>query len=101
MASELKDYIPHFAKVGEFIGVVLVSWFSGTSVRAAIEADEVTPESASLLKRKDAAKELKISVSLLDQWRRQGKITPVKGMGDRIVRYRSDDIEKFKRRKRE
>jgi len=104
MATEsYSEHVRAFAKVGELFGLLVVSWLTGRSAEPAATAIDVpvAGEGDEPLTRKEAAKYLKISVSLLDQWRQKGAIKPIPGMGDRVVRYRKSDLNRIIKRKRE
>lgn len=95
--TQYQEHVKAFSKVGEFIGLLCVSWLTGRQVAAVGDAE---PEAEELLTRKEAAAQLKISVSLLDTMRRQGNITPAKCLG-RVVRYSQKEVDRLKNRKRE
>ena len=89
-----QDFISACSKVGELVGLLLVLQLSTKADTGgpAIDQDE-------LLTRKQAAKRMSVSVSTFDGWRRQGVVQPVKGLGERTVRYRASDIDRLIARK--
>ena len=51
-------------------------------------------QDATLATRREACDLLKISMSTLERWERQGKLTPVR-LSPGVVRYRRSDLERL------
>jgi hypothetical protein len=98
--SQRAEYVKAFTKIGEFIGLVAVSWLDGVGELPAgpvVEANGID----TLLTQAQAAKILRVSLNTFRTFERRGLVRRVPSLGERTVRYRPGDVEKLKNRKRE
>jgi excisionase family DNA binding protein len=97
MATEpYQEHIRACAKVGELLGLLVVSWIGGRQP-VPLEPITVSAMDEPPMTRKQAAKYLGISESLLDRRRREGKIRAIKG-DERVVRFLKSELDKHRKR---
>lgn len=101
MALDHEEYVSACAKVGELIGLIVVSMLADVPAKSVSSKTVDALGAEAVLTRDEAAKECKVSRNTFKGWEVKGLIKRIPNMGERTVRFRKSDVDKLKKRQRE
>lgn len=101
MISNPQDYVQACAKVGELIGLIVVSRLLQAPIIEAAPRQTEPQKTEDLLSIEQAAKVFDVSRNTFLGFEKRKLISRIPGLGPRTVRFRKADVERLKKRLRE